>query len=177
MSVAKDPVVSVNMPVWNNERFVGEAIESILDQSFCDFEFLILDDGSTDRTPEILRGYAAQDDRIRLWIEPHRGVVPARNDLIDRSRGTFIAIMDADDVSLPLRFERQLEYLGRHADCAALGSRVLVIDADGDPLCDDFLDQTHEQIDGKNIQGRGSAVCNPSAMMRRQAVLDVGKYD
>ena len=124
MSGTEDPLVSVNMTVWNTERFVAEAVESILNQTYRDFEFLILDDGSTDRTPEILRAYAAKDDRIRLWTEPHRGLVRSRNDILDKSRGSFIAVMDADDVALPLRFERQIEYLNAHPECVAVGSRV-----------------------------------------------------
>ena len=85
MTSPRKPIVSVNMSVYNAERYLAEAIESILNQTFRDFEFLIVDDGSTDRSPEIIRRFAARDDRIRLWIEPHRGWVAARNDMLDRS--------------------------------------------------------------------------------------------
>ncbi len=176
MNGARDPVVSVIMAVYNAERYLAVAIESILIQTFRDFEFLIVDDGSTDRSPDILRSYAARDDRIRLWNEPNRGQYRAANDVLDRSRGAFVAVMDADDVALPFRFERQVEYLSVHPECVALGSRVQIIDPDGDPLREDFLRQTHENIDDAHIRGLGSGLCHPTVMMRRQAVLDVGKY-
>ena len=117
---ARDPIVSVIMSVYNAERYLAVAIESILIQTFRDFEFLIVDDGSTDRSPDILRSYAVRDDRIRLWNQPHRGQYRAANDVLDRSCGAFVAVMDADDVALPFRFERQVEYLSVHPECVAL---------------------------------------------------------
>ena len=84
--------------------------------------------------------------------------------------------MDADDVAMPVRFERQIEYLSVHPECVALGSRVQITDPDGEPLRNDFLHQTHEAIDDEHIRGMGSGMCHPVVMARRQALLDVGKY-
>ncbi len=84
------PAVSVLMPAYNTERYVTEAVRSILDQSFTDFEFLIVDDGSTDRTPEILDLYARRDSRIQLTRRPHTGYVPALIDMASRARGQFL---------------------------------------------------------------------------------------
>ena len=95
------PLVSVIMPVYNGKRYLAEAIESILAQTFTDFEFIIIDDGSNDRSPQIALSYAEQDDRIRLIkLESNRGVADARNQGMAVASGEFIAVMDCDDHSL-----------------------------------------------------------------------------
>ena len=164
------------MSVYNAERYLAVAIESILIQTFRDFEFLIVDDGSTDRSPDILRSYAAPMIGFACGTCRIEDIIQRHNDALDRCRGTYVAVMDADDVALPFRFERQTEYLSVHPECVVLGSRVQIIDPDGDPLREDFLHQTHENIDDAHIRGLGSGLCHPAVMMRRQAVLDVGKY-
>ena len=105
------PLISVCMPVYNAERYAVAAIESILGQTLGDFEFLILDDGSTDSSLEILRRYAGLDPRIRVTSRPNRGVAASLNELVNQSRGEFLARMDADDIAVPERFARQVEYL------------------------------------------------------------------
>ena len=107
----RPPLISVCMPVFNAERFVAEAVESILDANTEDFEFLIIDDGSSDGTPAILTRYANQDQRIRLSIRSNKGVVATLNELVDQACGELIARMDSDDISLPERLERQAAYL------------------------------------------------------------------
>jgi glycosyltransferase involved in cell wall biosynthesis len=132
----RSPLISVCMPVYNAERYVSEAIESVLSQTFKDFEFLILDDGSTDGSLAILKGHAERDPRIRLTSRPNKGLAPTLNELMDQARGEFVARMDADDVSLPERLERQADYLRKHPDCVIVGCHALVMDSDGDPhLC------------------------------------------
>ena len=108
------PEVSVIMSVYNGDRFLAAAVESILTQTYDDFEFLILDDGSRDQSPEILQGYAGQDTRIRLLTQANQGLTVSLNQLIEASRGQFIARMDADDVAHPDRLGRQLEFLRQH---------------------------------------------------------------
>lgn len=130
--MAKEPRVSVVMPVYNGERFLAAAVESILSQTFSDFEFIIVDDGSIDRTAEILATYAHRDSRVRVVrMTTNRGVTVALNNGIRLSRGELIARMDADDVSLPNRFERQVQYLAAHPDIAVVGSWFYPIDRDG----------------------------------------------
>src|SRR5256885_481813 len=102
------------MPVYNAERHLREAIDSILAQTFSNFEFLIMDDGSTDGSIDISRSYA--DPRIRVLAEPHEGVVSVLNRGLVEARGEYIARMDADDVSEPRRLSRQLAYLRSHPD-------------------------------------------------------------
>src|SRR6478609_1964644 len=108
------PVVSVLMPVYNAQRYLTAAVESIRGQTFRDFEFIIVDDGSTDRSGEILRKFAAEDPRIKLISRPNTGYVVALNEALSCARGEFVARMDADDISLPARFERQVAHLREH---------------------------------------------------------------
>ena len=171
------PLISVCMPVYNAGKYLADAVESILGQTFADFEFLILDDGSTDDSLEILRRYADRDPRIRLTSRPNKGLVASLNELIDQSRGEFIARMDGDDISLPERFQKQVDYLRAHPGCLLVGSRVRLIDPEGDPLCDWCTLQDHEAIDASYLRGqRDTLVSHPVIMMRRDAVLAIGKY-
>src|SRR5436305_9543595 len=125
------PQVSVLMPVYNAIRYIGVAVDSVLSQTFSDFEFIIVDDGSTDGSAEILREYAGRDPRIRLISRPNTGLGFALNEALAVARAPFIARMDADDECLPERFEKQIQYLRNHPECVLLGSRVLWIDSDG----------------------------------------------
>ena len=128
MTAIDHPRVSVALPVHNCERYVAEAIESILAQTFTDFEFLIVDDGSTDGTLPILNRFAARDSRIRVISRPNTGIVGALNEMLGLARADLVARMDADDVALPVRFERQVRYLDEHPECVMVGSRVTIID-------------------------------------------------
>lgn len=105
------PKISVLMPVWNAERFLAEAVESILAQTFADFEFLIIDDGSTDGSLRILQSY--QDPRIRVFGLGHRGIVQALNFGVKHAKTEWLARMDADDISAPDRLEVQWRALLR----------------------------------------------------------------
>jgi glycosyltransferase involved in cell wall biosynthesis len=166
------------MPVYNAEKYLREAVESILNQTFTDFEFLIIDDGSTDGSLAILQHYADRDARIRVFGRSNLGIPRTLNELAERSRGEYIARMDADDISLPERLSRQMEYLHNHPDCVLVASPAQVIDPDGDPVCIWFSSRTHEEIDAHNLLGyRGTALCHPSVLMRREALLRVGGYD
>ena len=171
------PLISVCLPVYNVERYVAEAVESILGQTLADFEFLILDDGSTDGSLEILRRYADRDPRIRLTSQPNKGLVASLNELIDLARGEFIARMDGDDISSPERFRRQVNYLRAHPECVLVGSRVRLIDPEGDPLCDWCTIQEHEALESTFLRAElVTVVSHPAIMMRRDAVLAIGKY-
>jgi glycosyltransferase involved in cell wall biosynthesis len=175
--VASIPILSVLMPVYNAERYVAEAVDSILAQTFHDFEFLIINDGSTDGSGAILSRYAERDPRIRLVSRPNIGIVGTLNQLVEMARGEFLGRMDADDIALPDRFKLQVDYLRAHPECLAVGSRVLAVDAEGDPLCEWSCEQTHEEITAELLSTRGhNGIIHPAVMMRREAVLAVGKY-
>jgi glycosyltransferase involved in cell wall biosynthesis len=163
------------MPVYNAARFLAEAVESILGQTFADFEFLIVDDGSTDRSLTILQRYAARDRRIRLTSRPNTGYTVALNGLLAQARGELLARMDADDVALPDRLARQVDYLRAHPHVVCVGSAVHLVDAAGR-----FLKSGHPGLDHEEIQRQALAgdcpLNHPSVMMRRAAVEAVGGY-
>lgn len=109
----KPPKISVVLPVHNADPYLAVAIDSLLAQTFKDFEIIAINDGSADRSGEILNEYALQDSRIRVFHRAQRGLVVTLNEGIDLARGEWIARMDADDIALPRRFELQLERLSR----------------------------------------------------------------
>jgi glycosyltransferase involved in cell wall biosynthesis len=170
------PTVSVIMPAYNAKRYVEQAVRSILAQTFRDFELIVTDDGSTDGTLPILQKLAAEDSRIVIISRPNTGIVGALNDAIAKARGEFLARMDADDISLPTRFERQLAYLREHPECVGLGAFVETIDP-YDSTLDRLVHETqHAGIDKELLTGRGFAIVHPTIMMRAEAVRRVGGY-
>ena len=119
------PKISVVMPAYNAEKYIGEAIESILNQTFKDFEFIIINDGSVDHTKEIIQKY--NDSRIVLLEnDKNRGIVLSLNKGLDAATGEYIARMDADDIALMNRLERQAEYLDEHKDIGVLGTGICI---------------------------------------------------
>ena len=120
------PTISVLMPVYNTARFLKEAMESVLAQTFGDFEFIILDDGSTDGSVNVIRQFAERDDRIRFFPLEHRGYVNLLRHGLNQCRGEFIARMDSDDVCMPERFEKQINFMRANPDVVACGSRRAV---------------------------------------------------
>ena len=170
------PPLSVLLPAYNAERYVEQAVASILGQSYGDFELLIVDDGSTDGTRDVLQRLAEADSRIRLVSRPNLGLVASLNEMMDLARGGLLARMDADDIAEPDRFERQVEYLRDHPECVMVGSRVLVIDPDGAPLriMGDAL--AHDSIVGGLLAARGQLVYHPSIVIRAEAARAVGGY-
>ena len=170
------PQVSVVMPVFNAQRYLAEAVESILAQTWRDFEFVIVDDGSTDRSPKLLERYAVRDSRIKLIRRPNTGIVGALNDGIAAASGELIARMDADDVALPQRLEKQVAYLAQHPEVVALGSRVTGVDPYGCVLFHSEHKLAHEEIDAELLRGVGWAIVHPAAMLRRAAVAAIGGY-
>jgi glycosyltransferase involved in cell wall biosynthesis len=163
------------MPVYNAKRYVGEAIESILAQTFKDFEFLIIDDGSTDQSLAILERYAAQDKRIRLSSKPNAGYAVRLNEMLQQAQGDLIAQMDADDIALYERFARQVEFLRNHPEVDVVGGVQEYIDSKGYHLTVSREPEGHDEMQERALSG----VCpiyHPSVMMRRKAVLAVGGY-
>jgi glycosyltransferase involved in cell wall biosynthesis len=169
------PILSVLMPVHNAEPYLAEAVESILGQTFADFEFLIVDDGSTDRSRAILERYAARDRRIRLTSRPNTGHSVALNEMLARARGELVARMDADDVALPERFERQVTYLRAHPDVVCIGTAVQMIDRAGRLLGEAHPGMDHAEIQRQAMAGR-CPLNHPSVMMRRASLAAVGGY-
>jgi GT2 family glycosyltransferase len=171
----KSPQVSVLMPVHNGEAYLSPAIDSILGQTFRDFEFIIVDDGSSDRSRDIIRDYARVDARIRPFYCEHRGITVVLNQGVTAARGEFIARMDADDISLPERLAVQLRFLDENPSVVAVGCALDVIDPDGDSISVMRWPIEHEEIDRRLLIGQGG-LPHPAAMIRRQALLAVGGY-
>ena len=117
------------MPVFNSEQFVAEAIKSVLNQSFKDFEFLILDDCSADKSFKIINDFEKKDPRIKVYKnEKNLGIVESRNKLINLSKGKYIAWLDSDDVALKNRFEVQIKFLEEHPEIGMVGAYPIIID-------------------------------------------------
>lgn len=170
------PAVSVLMPVYNARRYVGTAIESLLQQTMRDFELIVLDDGSRDDSQDIVRSFAGRDRRVRWLARENRGLIATRNELLAAARSPYCALLDADDIARPERLELQLDYLESHPECVLVGSRVLLIDAEGAPLCEMFDEFEHGVIYDTLLSGRPHHLCNPAIMMRRAAVEQAGGY-
>ena len=159
-----NPMISVVMPVFNAEKYLDEAIESILNQTYKDFEFIIINDGSTDKSLKIIEKYKTQDERIVLISRENRGLIASLNEGIEKARGKYIARMDADDISLPQRFEKQVE----------------LVEIENLDICGGhyFLIQENSSINGLILTPRSHDMCilslvskvpfaHPSVMMRK----------
>jgi len=139
------PCVSVGMPVFDSEVTITAAIRSILNQTFSDWELLIIDDGSSDGTIRLARAYS--DPRIHVFSDgTHQGLAARLNQLVRVSGGKYFARMDGDDVSYPERLALQVKYMERHPEVDLLGGGVLVFGRDGKPLGTRKVPTTHESI-------------------------------
>lgn len=172
----ENPEVSVLMSVFNCERYLAEAIDSILGQTFSQFEFIIINDGSTDNSAKILEGYGKQDERIRLIRQSNMGLTKSLNKGLKYAKGRYIARMDADDIAMPERFEKQVDFLHNNPACVALGSRVVCIDPYGSPLWETKQAVLHSDIDDGLLTGNGSAILHPTVMICSDALTAIGGY-
>lgn len=136
--MSPSPEISVVMSVYNAELYLSQAIDSILGQSFKDFEFIIIEDCSTDQSLKILEHYAQQDQRIKLIRKPEnrrmKGFIENLNIGISQAKGRYIARMDADDIAYPDRFEKQFQFLEQHPEVFMIGSSINLIDEDNQLL-------------------------------------------
>ncbi|WP_295526143.1 glycosyltransferase [Novosphingobium sp. Chol11] len=171
------PPLSVAMSVYNAERFLAEAIESVLAQTFSDFEFLILDDGSTDGSRKIIEHYARRDPRIRMIARENRGLIISLNQLLDEARAPLVARMDADDICLPERFAKQIAFLESNPDHGVIGCWTTDIGEKGEPypLAGADHPDTHEGFLAA-IERREPLLCHPAVMFRLDMVRSVGGY-
>jgi len=169
------PTVSVICSVFNGERYLRESIESVLGQSFGDFEMLITDDGSTDGSADLIDQLAGEDSRIIVHHQPNQGLTRTLNDSLRRARGRYFARQDCDDVSLPGRFAAQVAWLDGHPDCAAVGTRYRRIDAEGA-----LIGFSRVPISDRAIRFAlltHNVIAHSSVMARCDAVRSIGGYD
>lgn len=173
------PAITVAMSVYNGEPYLAEAIESVLAQTFADFEFLILDDGSQDGSRDTILRFAAQDSRIRPILRENRGLIASLNQLIAEAKAPLIARMDADDICRPQRFERQVAFLADHPDHGVVGSWSEDIDEQSRSIQRDGSapDQpTSHEAFVASIENDGPLLCHPAVMYRAEVVRAVGGY-
>jgi glycosyltransferase involved in cell wall biosynthesis len=167
-----EPILSVIMPIYNGETYLKEAIESILKQTFLDFEFIIIDDGSTDDSRNIIQQFV--DTRIKFIInETNLGLIATLNKAFELAKGKYIARMDQDDISLPLRFEKQVSFFENNPDYGLVGSWVNIIPTSHPPI--------HYHTDYNSIRFALAFYCpfiHPSVMIKKSVIseLDVA-YD
>ncbi len=168
------PQISVIMSVFNGEKYLADAIESILNQTFSDFEFIIIDDGSTDRSLKIINEFAQIDKRIQVVKNDNNiGLAASLNKGISLAKGEYITRMDADDVSLPERFEKQVVYLNTHQEIAVVASNYIRVDENNN-----VLRHTNRPTTPSRIFFRlffGDVIAHPTVMMR-QKIFNKGFY-
>lgn len=162
------PSISIIMPFYNPGEYLREAIDSILSQSFADFEFLILNDGSTDDSESLVLSY--RDERIRyLRNERNRGLVYTLNRGLDEAAAPLIARMDADDVALPDRLQKQVDYLRAHPEADLVAAIVELMDAQGKPM--GFWKEDHDHVEPAAIQAylaSNNCIAHPTVLARAE---------
>lgn len=172
--MSESSTLTVLLPAYNTEQYIHEAIDSILNQTFTDFEFLIINDGSKDKTLDIIKSYS--DPRIKVIDQPNLGLIDSLNKGIALAKGNIIARMDADDIALPDRIEHQLKFLQENPDYVLVGSESDVIDKDGNYLMKLIprIGYTHEDI-SERIDEKCPFI-HPTVMFRKDAALKAGGY-
>ena len=162
------------MAAFNTRKYLEEAVESVINQSFSDFELLVIDDGSSDGSDALLRRVASTDARVRVTFRSNRGLVATRNELLASARGELVAWMDSDDVSLPGRLSLQVSAFESDPSLVCLGGAAQCVDPDGHPLNVERYPASHDDILAAQL--KGGAMRFPTTMMRRNAALAVGGF-
>lgn len=170
----KQPLVSVVMPVYNSEEFISKAIESILSQTFRDYEFIIVDGGSLDGTPAILARYRELDSRIRIHDQQNLDFVSSLNAGCLQATGKYVARMDSDDISLPRRLRKQVRFLEKHPLVGVLGTWTEYIDKKGTSH-GEWHTPTSPVMTGWFLNF-GTCLSHPSVLMRRDVIEHLGFY-
>lgn len=173
---AFSPKLSVLMAVHNSREYLESAIKSILNQTYTDFEFLITDDGSTDGSNEVIATLAKQDPRIVHRFRENRGLTSTLNELASYARAPYLARMDADDLSLPDRFEKQIRFLEKYSEVSLVGGAILIIDNRDRPIFTISNPVDGKKIDEHNLIGK-VAIHHPAVIMRTSVFKQVGGYD
>jgi glycosyltransferase involved in cell wall biosynthesis len=163
--------ISVVMSVFNAELYLKEAIESLLNQTFTEFEFIIINDGSTDSSLEIIQSY--NDKRIHVINQENTGLARALNIGIEKSKSNFIARMDADDISLPDRLQKQYEFLSQNPEYVVVGTNAIVIEEEGNYVY--TSSQPISDQEAKRVLPN-TPFFHPSVMFRKDTFLKAGKY-
>lgn len=168
-----EPPISVIMPVYNAEKFLDESIESILNQTFKDFEFIIIDDGSTDNSLKIIRKYKKKDKRIKVLInKKNQGIAETRNKGLRIAKGKYIVTFDADDISLQKRLQIQYYFLERNQNIFLVGGSAIIIDENGRDFGVFKKFNNPEKIRKKLL--KSNPIINSSVMFRNKKIFIIG---
>jgi hypothetical protein len=179
------PRVSVIIPSFNHERFLTRAIESAFAQTYQDFEIVITDDASTDGSVDVLSTYARTDPRIRLFLNRFNYETHATNHCIEQSSGEYIAVLSSDDEFFPTKLEKQVDFLDRHPEVAAVFTQVRVIDEQGRDFpepssfyCTIFQQPNRSRYEWlRHFFFNGNCLCHPSVLIRRSVYDTLGLYN
>jgi glycosyltransferase involved in cell wall biosynthesis len=163
------------MSVRNNERYVGAACESILQQTLDDLELVVLDNGSTDRSGAVVGALADADERVRLIPRKERPLIQSRNELLEMARSPIVAWMDSDDIARPERLELQVAMLEASPDVVCVGGSTLVVDPEGAPIDFEIYSEDHDAIVASQRQ-LGGAMRFSAVTMRRDVAIAVGGF-
>ena len=171
------PLVSVVTTVYNCEKFIKESIDSIISQSFRDFELILVNDGSTDGTRDICISYTSDKRVIFIDNDNNKKIPTRRNQGISYAKGRYIAIHDGDDVSLPFRLEKQVNLLEGSKSVFCVGSHAIQIDPEGNEThIMDYPPETHEQIVHDTVDKTINPMIDPTTMFNRRIFNFLGGY-
>lgn len=175
MKIVSQPAVSVVLPVYNGGKYLANAIGSIVDQSFEDWELICVNDGSTDQSSLVLDWFARMDARIQVVHQENRGIVGALNRGCELAQSDLICRMDADDLAMPNRMEHQVDFMQKNSNHVAVGGAILSIDSDSEPLALQVNALDHETIVQRLLR-RETGLFHPTTMIRTVAFRKVGGY-
>jgi teichuronic acid biosynthesis glycosyltransferase TuaG len=167
------------MPAYNTEKFIGESIQSVVDQTYANWELLVVDDGSTDKTADIIRSFAAQDNRVKYLFQQNGRQAKARNTAIENSHGTLLAFLDADDLWLPEKLERQLQALEATNADVVYSNGIIIYEPGATPGRNDFAIvagtiEGRKMLDILLLQNR---IPTQSVLVRNEAYRNAGLFD
>jgi glycosyltransferase involved in cell wall biosynthesis len=169
------PFVSVVIPVYNAGKHLIDALGSILDQSYTNWEMICVNDGSSDSSPDTLERFAKYDSRIQVIHQTNSGIVSALNLGCSRAKGEYICRMDSDDISMPDRLNYQVSFMQSHSEVVAMGGAILTMDSESQPLGLQQIANEHESIVA-NLLNRRTGLFHPASMIRASAFRNVGGY-
>lgn len=172
--VVNGPLFTVLMPVYNAGKYLSDAIESVLGQTESRFEFLIINDGSTDNSLETIKKYAGKDPRIHYITRSNKGLVETLTEGLRAAGADIIVRMDADDISLPERFEKQYQFLMDHPDHVVVGCQIQIVDEAGQAKYIDARPTSDTNV--KLFLAYGCAMAGAAVMFRRAPILEIGGY-
>ncbi|MEK7590054.1 MAG: glycosyltransferase [Patescibacteria group bacterium] len=176
INTKKRPIVSIIMAAYNAEKYIVEAIESVLFQTYSNWELIITDDFSNDETSKIIDEYKKKDNRIKsIRLDKNSGQAIARNKAIEKSLGKYLAILDADDIALPNRLITQVEFLESNKDIDFVGSYVELIDEKGEIIGKKKKPLTYEEIKFPLLLQTQFVMS--AVILRKKVLIEIGGFD